>query len=369
MQHLSKTALLGLFLMATFLAHSQTFIKAYDVNAPLTWDDFMGKAPQTNTASHAEFYFGYRPLKEKTNDSVIYRLKAVGYFDKGLSYVAETKKNDERLRFHQVQFKLLEIHRRQLQQDLDQAKRKTDFDALFRNINATFVSLKTSFEREYSNTGSTTVLEKWEFKTDSLLASQGAWPKPAATYSPWSLGVSYSLDLGLFGRPASSVVDYAQSFTIGLYGAYKNINVGVNGYAKLYEFGGAPSNLGTTLNPAESNSEAYAALCYDFWAGYRFFNGKKLEVMPQIGISTTPFQNQAELLESNRNKLFAGVTLNYVIRRNLYLSSSPVKEQNTYGITGVYFSGYVSQYQFRNGDNSLYYMLSLGINFRGGNTR
>lgn len=362
-----KTLLFSFFLTATLVANSQTFIKSFEISTPLTWNDFMGVAPQTATGSHAEFYFGYRPLLEKSNDSVIYRLKAVGYFDKGLSFAVQSDTTVQQLRFHQVQFKLLEIHRRELQKELDIANKKTDFEALFRNLNAQFISLKNNFDREYTKEKTLGVLQKWEKKMDSLFSSSQSWEKPAAVYSPWSFGLLYAYDYGEFGSPANRSFNYTQSFTVGSFGAYKNLNVGLNVYNQYFEEIGNISEVGS--NPGIQGPDDFSTLRFDFWLGYRFFNNKKLEVMPMIGLSTAPFENSNQLVETNRNKLFTGVTLNYIVNRTAYLSSSPFKERNTYSITGVQLSGFVSRYDFGTAGSSLYYMLSLGINFRGGNMR
>jgi hypothetical protein len=350
---MKKLLSLTLALASLCLHAQQDFILNHDTLA-LSWSDFQGKVPTATTEhTHAEFYLGYRPALQKTGDSTIYRLAAVGYFDKGLSYADSAYRTENRLRYHQVQFDLLELHRRQLQKELDVARRKANFDDLFRNIYAAYSTLKGAFEREFQQGKEAIVLLKWEQKVDSLLLVLPSYVKPASVYYPFNFGVhlgaSYSfIDQGIQGQLTSGLESL-----MGLQVGYAKLFFQLNNRPILFSSRAEDNPLGFSSIP-------YAQVYNDFMLGYRFFERPYISIAPLAGVSIVrDYELYGE--NNNRHKPVIGLNVDVVLLRELYNHVSAFKQIRTYYLSSIKTQFLLTHYDFLDGSSGLLFTCGVGI--------
>ena len=89
-------------------------------DGPLTWNDFLGQAVIKDEPSYMKAYLAITPAEmssSKTN--VLYRLEASALMNTTVSFADNKFRTAQRLRYHQLQFDVLEYMRRRLQAELN----------------------------------------------------------------------------------------------------------------------------------------------------------------------------------------------------------------------------------------------------------
>jgi hypothetical protein len=108
----------------------------------LSWLDFSEK--ETNQGvSELKYFLGYKADKLKFGDTTVFRIKAEAYMDKKLSWINPAFKEEQYLRFNQVIFDIIEIHRRRLQVELDKAN---SYKEIERKINQVYTTCNNEIE-------------------------------------------------------------------------------------------------------------------------------------------------------------------------------------------------------------------------------
>ncbi len=342
-----------LLLILAFNVHlkAQSLIKYYSEEDDLLWADFQGLTPKQSDESKAKFYLGLKPEVQKRGDSVIYRVKAVGYFDKSLSYSFDKDKSAKKLRFFRNQFKLLELTRRQLQVIVDTLGYKANLDEVFRNVNAEYILLSNNFTSEYVIDNSSIVLDKWEARIDSLFNAFVFYEFPKSLVSPWSFGVNFGFCFFSSSKAADNILS-PFGFTRGISLFYKKIGFQINiRSVELYN-----DVLNNTYNYLHQQ---------DFLLGYRLLTKNHFEVYPLVGITRT----SQSLNGVNAVNFTAGIALNVVHRRNFMFYKVPYKSLKVFTIPATELRFFVNPITFPDGIQTLLYSLSLGLTFRGGQIR
>ena len=101
----------------------------------LTWEDFKEREGSgEQRVSELKYYLGYYSGKQKYGSTVILRNIALGYMDKNLSWINPEYKTEQHLRYNQVVFDIVEVHRRRLQLELDRISSGFEFQVKFQVI-------------------------------------------------------------------------------------------------------------------------------------------------------------------------------------------------------------------------------------------
>lgn len=343
------------------MGQNQHFIKNHESGA-LTWSDFKGTPPKKASSTQAIFYLGYRPATQRAQDSTVYRLLAVGYFDQGLSYADSAQRSGKRLRYHQIQFDLLEVHRRQLQKELDMTTQKTDLDALFRNLNATYISLKTAFEREAEIEVKEPVLLKWEEKLDSLLLAIPRFVKPASTVSPFNFGAFYGIGYSFFDAQVEGRVKSGFYVPLGLQVGYKRAFFQLSIRRVPLNLQNGFEELGVRY------SSIYSDFYHDFLLGYKVLEKARITVAPVVGIARL-FNEGIYSLGRDEVRFLGGLTIDVVLNRRYDNYKAAFGKRKVYAVQAIRTQLLVSNYSFPNGTNSLLFSCGLGISIGGGMIR
>ena len=88
---------------------------------PLKWSDFCGASPlESDSISFLQVELAVKPVKEKDIDGqASERYEAQAVMHRNASFADASKCTRQRLRYHQLQFDLLELLRRRLQLDIN----------------------------------------------------------------------------------------------------------------------------------------------------------------------------------------------------------------------------------------------------------
>ena len=119
-------------LVFTFGLIAQEYRKEW-ADGKLTWEDFKEREGGQRI-SELKYYLGYNSGKQKYGNTIISRNIALGYMDSNLSWINPKHKTEQHLRYNQVVFDIVEVHRRRLQIELDRINSGFEFQGKFQTI-------------------------------------------------------------------------------------------------------------------------------------------------------------------------------------------------------------------------------------------
>ncbi len=223
--------ILSLLLATTASAQRKTpQLKRQWDEGRLTYDDFRGRPSLSADGSHAEFFLGYSIAHDTTSGLLVDYPRADATMKPYQSWMLPSHRNSTTLRYHQLQFDLLEAERRRLQLSLLKGDDYGDalLDSAFFHLGQRLDSLKTST----SEGGDSTALSLWEEHTSQLLASLPP-VSPLHFHQQWLLEIGVGGGLQFFTGTLND--DFSSGFSFNfmidmLYGRHMmamDIGVGV----------------------------------------------------------------------------------------------------------------------------------------------
>ena len=166
---MKKSHLLLIILFISLNTNAQDYRK-YWSDGNLLLSDFQAK-PTKQSASHLAYVLLYETDK-KIIDNVVYEgVFTDAYIDKSLSYIHANLKDEHHLKYNQVIFNIVEIHKRKLQNRIFALENIYSIKSLFRDIKSQLDRKILDFQEEGSYGIDKDITANWLSKTNLELLS------------------------------------------------------------------------------------------------------------------------------------------------------------------------------------------------------
>ena len=161
----------------------------------LKWSDFQGSSVIDGKDSYMKTSLDIESFQKQEDGNTIIKLGAVAKMFRSGSFATadSTCRTRQRLRYHQLQFDLLEVMRRRLQNDLNSGMTGIDADNRLKYYRHLYAEQLAAIDDETDNGRNDHKLQEWEYFTRKNLEEMGLPHVPAVTPSD----VSYGLFIGL----------------------------------------------------------------------------------------------------------------------------------------------------------------------------
>lgn len=267
----------------TALAASNDDIKLWS-DGPLTWSDFHQLMPPTSSeSSRLEVELSATPQESGATA----RLEARAIMHRNASATSEAQSTPERLRYHQLQFDLLELMRRNLQQEINNGIDGATVEKRLKYYQDLYRQRARQVANETKNGALEAAVSSWEENIESQLAALGIPQVPQVTtmqgcYGIYA-GVGYDMPTGkLHDNFGGSIM-----FHVGLTGGYKRFRVkadvafGQPSYRNDNIFNVAPDEEGRPLQGNNSSNATHIMASVQL--GYTVLNHGRLSITPNVG--------------------------------------------------------------------------------------
>jgi len=253
-------------------------------DGPLTWSDFHKLLPPTSSeASQLEVELSATP-QESGNAA---RLEARAIMHRNASATSAAQSTPERLRYHQLQFDLLELMRRHLQDEINTGIDGASVEKRLRYYQDMYRQRVRQIAQETKNGSLEAAVISWEENIESQLNSLGTPQVPHVTTMQGCYGVYAGVG---YDRPMGKLYDnFGGSFTfhVGLTGGYKRLRLkadvafGQPSYRNDNIFDVAPDEQGRPLQGNNSSSATHIMASAQL--GYTVLNKGRLSITPNVG--------------------------------------------------------------------------------------
>lgn len=265
------------------MAASNDDIKLWS-DGPLVWSDFHQLMPPTSSeASRLEVELSATPQESGATA----RLEARAIMHRNASATSEAQSTPERLRYHQLQFDLLELMRRNLQQEINNGIDGATVEKRLKYYQDLYRQRVRQIAQETKNGALEAAVSSWEENIESQLATLGTPQVPQVTtmqgcYGIYA-GVGYDMPTGkLHDNFGGSIM-----FHVGLTGGYKRFRVkadvafGQPSYRNDNIFNIAPDEEGRPLQGNNSSNATH--IMSSVQLGYTVLNHGRLSITPNVG--------------------------------------------------------------------------------------
>lgn len=265
------------------MAASNDDIKLWS-DGPLTWSDFHQLMPPTSSeSSRLEVELNATPQESGATA----RLEARAIMHRNASATSEAQSTPERLRYHQLQFDLLELMRRNLQQEINNGIDGATVEKRLKYYQDLYRQRVRQIAQETKNGALEAAVSSWEENIESQLATLGTPQVPQVTtmqgcYGIYA-GVGYDMPTGkLHDNFGGSIM-----FHVGLTGGYKRFRVkadvafGQPSYRNDNIFNIAPDEEGRPLQGNNSSNATH--IMSSVQLGYTVLNHGRLSITPNVG--------------------------------------------------------------------------------------
>lgn len=253
----------------------------------LQWSDFQCESVMQGVPSFMKANLYIEPKESIEDGKTVIKLAAVCNMDRDRSFADSISKNEMRLRFHQLQFDILESLRRDLQNDINTGMTGIQADQRVDHYNRLYAATLDKMIEQTNNGKNDQKLQEWEYLVRKNLDESTLPPVRKITQSNWKYG--FYLGTGAV-FPLMDVADaFSESwtFTAGLSCAYRRIN------AKLDISYGQPKveRLNIMNVPNQEATGTYASfLAVGFNLGYSVLDTKKFSITPHFGGTWTSYE-------------------------------------------------------------------------------
>lgn len=217
--------LLVIILMILAVFPSQADTRRWD-EGPLKWADFTGNPEIRTTPTRFKGVLKLETsvredVKNPLNTEVSYTVRALALMDKDMSYMDSTVISPQLLRYHQLQFDLLEVMRRRLQADLNSGMEGIEADNRVAYYQRLYDEQIADIARLTVNGSNDSRLQDYEYmvrkQLEEYMRPAVSRVKPGPWHGGWFVGTGVLI-------PTGEISDYfadAWLFNIGLSGGYR----------------------------------------------------------------------------------------------------------------------------------------------------
>ena len=269
----------------TAMATSNDDIKLWS-DGPLTWSDFHQLLPPTSSeSSKLEVELSATP--QETDKGSAVQLVARAIMHRNASATSAAQSTPERLRYHQLQFDLLELMRRNLQEEINNGIDGATVEKRLKYYQDLYRQRVRQIAQETKNGSLAGAVASWEENIESQLIAIGTPRVPQVTtmqgcYGVYA-GVGYDSPTGkLRNNFGGSFI-----FHVGLTGGFKrfrakaDVAFGQPSYRNHNIFNIAPDSEGRPLQG--NNSSHPTHIMASVQVGYTVLNAGRLSITPNVG--------------------------------------------------------------------------------------
>jgi len=247
----------------------------------LTWQDFSEKESNQGV-SELKYFFSYNADKLKFGDTTVIRIKAKGYMDKKISWINPAFKKEQYLRYNQVIFDIIEVHRRRLQVEIDKAKTYHEIEQKFNQVYKICNNEIEEFSQESNKGQDLNSISFWEQKISVELQFQS--DKEIPEYKNGNFGYAFHAGFGpgFFSGSLGEHFTPTFNFIFGFDFAYKKSILYLTGTL-------AGSKVRKDYLSDENwieNQRANMAIL-DISYGYALIDNEKIKLSPFAGLGIT----------------------------------------------------------------------------------
>jgi hypothetical protein len=253
-------------------------------DGPLVWSDFHQLLPPISSeSSRLEVELSATPQESGATA----RLEARAIMHRNASVTSAAQSTPERLRYHQLQFDLLELMRRYLQEEINTGIDGAAVEKRLKYYQDLYRQRLRQIAQETKNGSLQAAVSSWEENIETQLNALVTPQVPQVT----TMQGCYGFYAGVgYDRPTSSLYDNfggSVTFHVGLTGGYKNfkakgeIAFGQPSYRNDNIFNIAPDEEG---RPLQSNNSSNAThIMASIQLGYTVLNHGRLSITPNVG--------------------------------------------------------------------------------------
>ena len=276
-------------------------------DGPISWDDFQGVSAQPNTPSTLSVELTTTSTEhQKSGNKNRYSIMACAVMHRNTSTVADPAHcNKQRLRYHQLQFDLLEVMRRRLQSDINNGISGLETERRLSEYRATYRRRIAEVDEQTDYGHNETRLQDWEYDVRRQLDDMGVPPVPQVSPNSFCYGI-YGGVGGIF--PTGDLKNQFKGsaiFTLGLTGGYNNlrlkadISYGQPSFARENIFGVK------TTDGKDAQVNAHASATYlgvGVQLGYCVYDSRRLAITPNVGGYYSSYAWTVNNLEWSKDK-------------------------------------------------------------------
>ena len=278
-----------LFLLVSLLAGtiSASDLKLWE-DGPLEWSDFKGTPNMLDSKSSIKVYLTIRSRNVASSDNKEnVTLVAEAVMVRDMSVADSSQRTEQRLRYHQLQFDMLEGFRRQLQNEINAGLTGIDADERLRTYTRRFAESVEDMNEQTNYGSNDPKLQEWEYYARRKLDEIGLPPEPKVELAPFSYG--FFLGTGMLWTTSSLHDAFSGSwtFTAGLQLGYRRLRLRADiGYSQ------PKLNRENIMGiPNQSITGTYAShLASSIALGCAIVDTKRFTVSPYFGCTWSAFQ-------------------------------------------------------------------------------
>ena len=263
--------------LSCFLLSSGLMAQEYKkdwAQGKLSWNDFS-ESKRDNGISEFRYFLGYNTGKQVFGDTSLKRTIAHGYMDKKQSWVNPDFRSDQNLRYNQVIFDLVEIHKRRLQHALDRINSQREVERTFNLIYNECNTEIDKFQRQSMDGNDLNSLILWEQKTARELANYPDEKIPEFETRNFGYALHAGFGSGFFTGSLGKHFTSPFNFQYGFDFAFKRSILFLNG---TLAWGKAKSDF---QNWDKGQQVTTAILNFSF--GYALIDNTKIKLSPFVG--------------------------------------------------------------------------------------
>lgn len=264
-------------------------LKSWD-EGPLVWADFQGQSVIEGESSYLKAFLAINPTEMSADKTkALYRLEANAFVNTTSSFANNECRTAQRLRYHQLQFDVLEYMRRRLQSELNTGISGLEAENTLKYYQQLYAERILRIAENTSNGANDNRLQEEEYLIRKQLDELGLPPVPTIGASNFCYGVQAGVG-GII--PTGSISDDFSgcvAFSLGLTGGYKrlklkaDISFGQPSFNNDNIFN-VPSKIESEPLPGQGNTDSYATyLGIGTTLGYTVFDNNRFSITPNVG--------------------------------------------------------------------------------------
>jgi len=289
-------SIFGILCVAAFCAlHAAAAPTKQWSDGPLQWSDFRGTPTALTVISTMKVTLEATPRQEEGTDKV--QLAATAMMWPEQSTAILSKCDDQRLRYHQLQFDLLEYYRRCLQDEINMGMSGMEVEKRLRDYRGEYASRWAQIERETEQGANDHRLQDWEYTVRRQLDELGLPPVPRVTPGKWCYGIYAGVGAEFPTGQLKNDFGGSAIFQLGLTAGYRRVRFkadiayGQPG-AKNNNIFNVPDSAGYAM---QGNARsAVTHLLVGAQLGYTVYNGRRLAITPGAGFHYNVYSWEVE---------------------------------------------------------------------------
>ncbi|MBR1766403.1 MAG: hypothetical protein IJ745_05110 [Bacteroidales bacterium] len=243
----------------------------------LSLADFRGHPSVAPGGSFADLVFGYRPAYDTVDGIVVPRHEATAFFRPYGSWMLPAARTAARLHYHQLQFDLFELSRRELQRDLDMPTYTTDYTFLL--ADSLLAHRLASLDSASLEGSDTSCFAHWDSVVAAGIAALPGSRDASALRHGWGAEFGFSMGSRSFRGPLHD------AFKSGIdFGFLLTVLNRRHAFSLDFDLGIAPLRDSLYIDDGPFYLDVPATDCRIlFEYGYRFVDRRRWSLTPFVG--------------------------------------------------------------------------------------